>query len=283
MRIAIIGADGQLGSDLVRVFQEEDIVPLTERDIDITEGNRLKTVLSSVSAHLIINTAAFSNVPSCEREPEKAFRINAVGARNVAIAARETKSSLLYISTDYVFNGRKKKPYLEDDVPSPLNAYGISKLAGEYYVRYILDRYFIVRTSGLYGIHKCITKGANFVDKMLTYKDGAEVKVVTDGVLTPTYTLHLAKQIHELIRTDAYGIYHITNEGKCSWFEFAKEIFSFAALDVNLVPITSDEFPSEVLRPKYSVLENRNLRVLGINNMPHWKDSLRAYLSEKGY
>ncbi len=283
MRIAIIGADGQLGSDLVRVFREEDIVSLTERDIDITEGNRLKTVLSSVSAHLIINTAALSNVPLCEREPEKAFRINAVGARNVAIAARETKSSLLYISTDYVFNGRKKTPYLENDKPSPLNTYGISKLAGEYYVRYILDRYFIVRTSGLYGIHKCITKGANFVDKMLAYKDGAEVKVVADEVLTPTYTLHLAQQIHELIRTDVYGIYHITNEGKCSWFEFAKEIFSFVALDVNLIPISSDEFPSGVVRPKYSVLENRNLRALGINNMPHWRNSLRAYLSEKGY
>jgi dTDP-4-dehydrorhamnose reductase len=283
MRIAIIGADGQLGSDLVRTLQSEDLVSLTERDVDIVEGDKIKSLLSSISPHLIINTAAFSNVPLCEREPKKAFRINAVGARNVAIAAKEAKSLLLYISTDYVFDGRKGSPYLEDDIPGPLNTYGISKLAGEYYVRYILDRYLIVRTSGLYGIHRCITKGTNFVDKMLTYKDRAEVRVVTDEVLTPTYTLHLAQQIYELIKTDASGIYHITNKGECSWYEFAKDIFSLTCLDVNLIPITSDEFPSEVVRPKYSVLENRNLKAQGIDRMPHWRDSLKAYLLEKGY
>lgn len=283
MRIAIIGADGQLGSDLVRILQNEDIIPLTERDVDITEGDRLKSILSSISPDLIVNTAATSNVLLCEREPEKAFKINAVGARNVAIAAKNVRSSLLYISTDYIFDGRKNSPYLEDDIPGPLNTYGISKLTGEYYVRYILKRYFIVRTSGLYGIHRCITKGTNFVDKMLTYKKGAEVKVVTDEILTPTYALHLAQQIHELIKTDAYGIYHITNEGKCSWYEFAKDTFSFAGIDVNLIPITSDKLSSGVTRPKYSVLENRNLKAFGINNMPHWKDSLRSYLLEKGY
>ncbi|MDO9574993.1 MAG: dTDP-4-dehydrorhamnose reductase [bacterium] len=283
MRIAIIGADGQLGSDLVRVFQDENIISLTEKDIDILEKDKLKSVISPLSPHLIINTAALSNVPLCEKDPEKAFKINAIGARNVATTAKEIKSSLLYISTDYVFDGEKNKPYLEDDLPGPLNTYGLSKLAGEYYTRYITDKYFIIRTSGLYGIHKCITKGTNFVDKMLAYKNGDEVRMVTDEILTPTYTLHLAQQIYELVKTNTYGVYHITSEGECSWYEFAKNIFSFVGLDVKLVRITSNEFPSEVIRPKYSVLENRNLKALGISNMPHWRDSLKAYLTKKGY
>jgi len=283
MRIAIIGADGQLGSDLVRVFQDENIISLTEKDIDILEKDKLKSVISPLSPHLIINTAALSNVSLCEKDPEKAFKINAIGARNVATTAKEIKSSLLYISTDYVFDGEKNKPYLEDDLPGPLNTYGLSKLAGEYYTRYITDKYFIIRTSGLYGIHKCITKGTNFVDKMLAYKNGDEVRMVTDEILTPTYTLHLAQQIYELVKTNTYGVYHITSEGECSWYEFAKNIFSFVGLDVKLVRITSNEFPSEVIRPKYSVLENRNLKALGISNMPHWRDSLKAYLTKKGY
>ncbi len=283
MRITIIGADGQLGSDLVRVFQDENIISLTEKDIDITEKDKLKSVISPLSPQLIINTAALSNVSLCEKDPEKAFKINAIGARNVATTAKEIKSSLLYISTDYVFDGRKNKPYLEDDLPGPLNTYGLSKLAGEYYTRYITDKYFIIRTSGLYGIHKCITKGTNFVDKMLAHKNGDEVRMVTDEILTPTYTLHLAQQIYELVKTNTYGVYHITSEGECSWYEFAKNIFSFVGLDVKLVPITSNEFPSEVIRPKYSVLENRNLKALGISNMSRWRDSLRAYLAEKGY
>ncbi|MCK4255888.1 NAD(P)-dependent oxidoreductase, partial [candidate division WOR-3 bacterium] len=171
MRVVIIGAEGQLGSDLVRAFQGEDIVPLSENDVDIVNINKLKEIISSESPDLVINTAAFSNVPQCEREPEKALRVNAIGARNVAIVTGEIKSLHLYISTDYVFDGEKGKPYLEDDSTAPVNTYGLSKLAGEYYVRYILDRYFIVRTSGLYGIHRCISKGTNFVDKMLELRD----------------------------------------------------------------------------------------------------------------
>lgn len=283
MRVVIIGAEGQLGSDLVRAFQGEDIVPLSENDVDIVNINKLKEIISSESPDLVINTAAFSNVPQCEREPDRALRVNAIGARNVAIVTGEIKSLHLYISTDYVFDGEKGKPYLEDDSTAPVNTYGLSKLAGEYYVRYILDRYFIVRTSGLYGIHRCISKGTNFVDKMLELRDRDSIKIVTDEVLTPTYTLHLAKQIYKLVSTDSYGIYHVTNEGECSWYDFAKAIFKEMGFDVNLIPINSNKFQTNVKRPKYSVLENSKLKTLGLNNMPHWRDSLRAYLAEKGY
>ena len=281
MRVVIIGAEGQLGSDLVRAFQGEDIVPLSENDVDIVNINKLKEIISSESPDLVINTAAFSNVPQCEREPDRALRVNAIGARNVAIVTGEIKSLHLYISTDYVFDGEKGKPYLEDDSTAPVNTYGLSKLAGEYYVRYILDRYFIVRTSGLYGIHRCISKGTNFVDKMLELRDRDSIKIVTDEVLTPTYTLHLAKQIYKLVSTDSYGIYHVTNEGECSWYDFAKAIFKEMGFDVNLVPINSSKFQTNVKRPKYSVLENSKLKTLGLNNMPHWRDSLRAYLAER--
>ncbi len=283
MRVVIIGAEGQLGSDLVRAFQGEDILPLSENDVDIVNINKLKEIISSASPDLVINTAAFSNVPQCEREPEKALRVNTIGARNVAIVTGEIKSLHIYISTDYVFDGEKGKPYLEDDSTAPVNTYGLSKLAGEYYVRYILDRYFIVRTSGLYGIHRCISKGTNFVDKMLELRNKDSINIVTDEVLTPTYTLHLAKQIYELVSTDSYGIYHVTNEGECSWYDFAKAIFIEMGFDVNLVPINSSKFQTNVKRPKYSVLENSKLKTLGLNNMPHWRDSLRAYLAEKGY
>ncbi len=238
--------------------------------------------MSPVSPDLIINTAALANVPQCEKEPDKALLINSLGARNTALVASELDSILLYISTDYVFDGKKRRPYVEDDHTAPINTYGISKLAGEYYVRYLLDRYFIIRTSGLYGIHRCISKGINFVDKMLGFNDGDSVRVVSDEVLTPTYTLHLAQQIHKLVNSGDFGIYHVTNEGDCTWFEFSKAIFSQVGRDVNVIPISSADLQTEVRRPQYSVLENRNLKRLGINQMPNWRKSLKAYLIEKG-
>lgn len=282
MKIMIIGANGQLGSDLVKVFENEQIIPLTHQHIEITDITSIKRNFEIHTPDLVINTAAYHKVPDCEKNPEKAFQVNAIGAMNLANICKENNTCLVHISTDYVFNGRKKSPYIETDLPNPLNTYGISKVAGEYFIQYILDKYFIVRTSGLYGLNPCRAKGRNFIDLMLKLaKERDEIKVVNDEVLTPTYTLDLANQIKELIKTDYYGLYHVTSNGQCSWYTFAKEIFAILKTNVKIIPVTSKEFPSSVKRPLYSVLENRALRKLGIDKMRFWKESLKDYLKER--
>ena len=282
MKIIVIGANGQLGSDLVSVLKGGEIIPLTHSDVEISELKSVSNMFEKYKPQIVINTAAFHNVPECEKNELKAFMVNGLGAKYLAQNCVAHDCVLLHISTDYVFDGRKDSPYLEDDTPNPLNAYGISKLAGEHFIRSIMETYFIVRTCGLYGIHKCRAKGGNFVDTMLKLsKEKEEIKVVGDEYLTPTYTLDLANQITELIKTDSYGLYHITNEGFCSWYEFAKAIFDILDMKVNLKEIGHKEFYSVVKRPPYSVLENGRLRSLGINKMRHWKDALQSYLLER--
>ncbi|GAH76590.1 unnamed protein product, partial [marine sediment metagenome] len=201
--------------------------------------------------------------------------VNAIGAKNLANACREKDAVLVYISTDYVFDGEKKTSYLESDPPGPLNTYGISKLAGEYYIRYIWPKHFIIRTSGLYGSAKCRAKGGNFVNLMLRLvQEQDEVQVVDDEVLTPTYTKDLALQIRGLIQTDCFGLYHITNNGACSWYRFAQKIFELSHLKVNLKKTTVDKFGTEVKRPRYSVLRNYALEKIGLDNMRRWDKAL---------
>lgn len=282
MKIVVLGAKGQLGSDLVGVLTGADIIPLDYEDVDISDSNSVSRIFEEHRPQMVINTAAFTNVVECERDDVKAFMVNGLGPKFIAQNCLKYNATLLHISTDYVFDGKKNSPYLEDDQPNPLNVYGISKLIAEYYIKSIMKRFFIVRTSGLYGLHKCVGKSGNFVDTMLRLsKEQKEIKVVSDEILTPTYTLDLANQINELIKTDSHGIFHITNEGSCSWYEFAKEIFEFLDIKVNLKEIKQSEFTSEVKRPRYSVLENNELKSLGINRMKHWKDALHSYLLER--
>lgn len=231
---------------------------------------------------MIINTAALHDLPSCEENYNLAFDVNARGVYNIACAAKKNDASIIHISTDYVFNGEKTTPYIESDLPNPLNTYGITKLAGEYYLNSILNRYYIIRTSGLYGLNECRAKGGNFVKKMISRaKKDPNLNVVGNEILTPTFTQDLAEQILLIIdKKPEYGTYHITNEGECSWFEFTQEIFVHVKIPVKLNEVTSDFFPSLIKRPNYSVLKNFNLKSQNLNKMRNWKESLKSYLSQ---
>jgi len=286
MKLAVIGADGQLGSDIVELFRAEcfEVVPLTIDKLDIADNGQVQRVLAEVGADVIINTAAMHQVEKCEADPLKAFAVNALGARNIAQAANAGSSHLIHISTDYVFSGDKTDPYLESDCPLPLNAYANSKLAGEFFVRSLAKKHYVLRVSGLYGKNPCLEKGGlNFVDLMLKLaRERSEVRVVDDEVLTPTATKEVARQILIMLKGKAEdGLYHATAEGSCSWFEFAREIFSLSHSTVTLNKAEPGEFPVKVPRPSYSVLENHNLKKQNLNGMVFWKDALAEYMLEK--
>jgi dTDP-4-dehydrorhamnose reductase len=285
MRIAVIGANGQFGSDLFAAFSEngDAVSALTHSEIEIADKNSVSHALSDVQPEVIVNTAAMHHVENCEREPEKAFAANALGPKNLAVVARELGAVLMHVSTDYVFDGGKGSPYVEDDNPRPLNAYGITKLAGEYFVRSITDKHFVFRTSGLYGKAPCRAKGGlNFIELMLKLaKERREVRVVDDEMVTPTSTAELAQQMVQLSRSNRYGLYHATAEGSCSWYEFAQEIFALTDTPVRLKAAAPGEFPAKVARPKYSVLENRALKARGLNVFKPWQHALREYLGPR--
>jgi dTDP-4-dehydrorhamnose reductase len=285
MKIAVIGANGQLGSDLLTAFSAagDDVRALTHADIEIADSSSIARVLDEIQPQVIVNTAAMHHVEKCELEPEKAFRVNGIGARNLAAEARKMGAVLMHVSTDYVFDGAKAAPYVEDDPPHPLNAYGITKVAGEHFVRATTAKYFVIRTSGLYGTTLCRAKGGlNFVEVMLKLaRERGEVKVVDSEFVTPTSTEELARQIVRLSRSDSYGLYHATAEGSCSWYEFAREIFQRTNTPVRLLAAGPNEFPAKVPRPKYSVLENRALKNHGLNIFKPWQEGLRAYLERR--
>ena len=280
MKVVVIGANGQLGTEIVKVFAGDTVIPLTQGDIEISEIDSVERAFANIQPDVVINTAAFVNVELCEKEREQAYLVNEIGALNLARVFERRKIPLLHISTDYVFDGAKRRPYEETDVPNPLNVYGASKLAGERAIQATCSRYYIVRSSGLYGHAKCIGKGANFIEKILARsKEQSELRVVNDEVLTPTYTVDLAMQIRSLVVTGEYGLYHATNNGSCSWFEFAQEVLRLAGSSTPVVPVSSKEYPSDVLRPAYSVLSNSRLAALDLDQMPVWQESLKAYFA----
>jgi dTDP-4-dehydrorhamnose reductase len=284
MVAAVIGANGQLGADLMRACAARGLtaVGLTHADIELTDASSIDAALDRTGAALVINTAAMHNVDACEREPDKAFAVNAIGARHLALAAARRGATLVHVSTDYVFDGAQRRPYVETDLARPLNAYGVSKLAGEHFVGSLAPKHFVVRSSGLYGAHPSRAKagGLNFVRSMLKLgRERGRVRVVTDEVVTPTYTVDLAEQILDLAETDAYGTYHATSAGQCSWNEFAREIFRCMASAALVEDATAADFPRPVARPFYSVLDNAGLRRLGIDRMADWRDALGRYLA----
>lgn len=289
MKIALIGADGQLGSDLVKIIDPEELIPLTEDDLDIVNRDLTLKVIKKYSPDVIINTAAYNDVDGCEDNELRAFEVNALGAKNVALACKACGVTMVHFSTDYVFDGEKKEPYIESDLPNPLSTYGLSKRAGEYYVQTILpsNQYLLIRTSGLFGTAGCKGKRRkNFVETMLNLSEDKkeEIRVINDQILSPTYTVDLAKKVKELIfanRSEKCGLYHITNNGQCSWFEFARKIFELAKLKVSLKPITTEEFRARARRPKYSVLKNHRLQEQGHNDLRPWPEALKAYFEER--
>ncbi len=286
MKIAVIGADGQLGSDIVAACRADgrEVVPLTISQMDIADSGQVQRTLAEIGADVLVNTAAMHQVEKCEADPLKAFAVNALGVRHLALAVQAARARLIHISTDYVFSGAKMEPYLESDCPLPLNAYGNSKLAGELFVRTLAEKHYVIRVSGLYGKNPCLEKGGlNFVDLMLKLsRERSEIRVVDDEVLTPTATVDVARQIlHMLDRQAADGLYHATAEGSCSWYGFAREIFRLSKSPVTLNKAAPGEFPAKVPRPRYSVLENASLKKQKLNVMPPWQDALRKYLKEK--
>ena len=287
MKILIIGASGQLGNDLLRQLSSEDIVALSHLDIEITDITSVKQALEKHHPDSIINTAAFHRVDDCEVEPDKAFSVNALGVRNVAVATQQIQATLMHISTDYIFGGEaepRNTPYTEFDTPIPPNIYGESKLAGEKFVRDFCQKYFIIRTSGLFGVAGSSGKGGNFVETMLRLaKERDELRVVNDQVFSPTYTKDLARKIAQLITTEYYGTFHITNRDTCSWYEFTREILRLASLQTPVIPITSEQYPQKARRPHFSVLDNYQLRLLGMDDMRSWQEALLDYMKEKGH
>jgi len=280
MKLAIIGANGQLGTDLQEVFSaEHDVIGLNHSDIEITDVNSVKRVLTSAKPEIIVNTAAYNLVPEAEKFPEKAFQINGTGVLNLARVCQDLGIRLIHYSTDYVFDGKKQKPYTEDDCPNPLNVYANTKLAGEYFALNYSDNSMVIRVSGIYGKVPSRGKGGNFITTMIKLaKEKPEVRVVNDEILTPTPTYCIAKNTAALIKTGASGLYHMSCEGECSWYEFAKTIWESLQLETPLYSASVKDFPLVVKRPFYSVLENKSLNKLGMNQMPHWKEALKEFL-----
>jgi dTDP-4-dehydrorhamnose reductase len=300
-RILITGAEGQLGLELAEMLAGEyDVVAVDKKDFDVSEFKAVNNFLTSSRPNAIIHSAAFTNVDKCEKEKEKAFKINALGTRNLSIAAKKVDAKFFYISTDYVFDGEKDGKYYEYESPNPRTIYGMSKLLGENFVKEQLNKFFIFRIGWLYG-----KNGKNFISKMLDLaKKRKEIRVVGDQFGSPTWTFNVIEQIKKLMPTDFYGTYHCTSQGSCSWFEFALEIFKeigYEAEDENknyltlnlksksLIPevrktlklkkVTSSKFKTLARRPRSSVLENYMLKIQSLDIMPHWKEALSSFMN----
>lgn len=280
-RVVVLGAPGQLGSDCVDAFAADDVVGLGHDDLDIADAAAVRATLERLRPDVVVNTAAFHNVPRCETTPEAAFAVNATAAWHLARTCTALGARLVHVSTDYVFDGAKRAPYVETDAPAPLNVYGISKLAGEHAVL-AGGAHQVVRSSGLYGLRPCRAKGGNFVDTMFRVAaEKPEVRVVDDEVLTPTFTADLAAQIRVLALEGPPGLYHATAAGACSWYEFARAIFELGGLRTPLLPSTTDHTASGVRRPSYSVLDNAALARLGLDRMRPWRDALADYMQRR--
>ncbi len=280
MRIALIGANGQLGTDL-RPCLSGEVTGLDRPTLDVRREDNVAAILAEVHPDVVINCAGLTHVDACEDQVEAALAVNAGGALAVARQAERQGAAVVYISTDYVYGseGQRAAPYAEHDPPGPVNVYGVSKLAGEYLSRAYNRRCFIVRTCGLYGHAGQLGTGANFVESMLRLaRAGQPVRVVDDQRVTPTSTSELAGKLAQLVRTDAFGLYHIAAPDSCTWFEFAQEIFRYAKLSVDLRPINSTELGRRAPRPAMSALRSVNLEAAGLTPCPAWRDMLHAYL-----
>jgi dTDP-4-dehydrorhamnose reductase len=275
MKILITGSNGMLGHDLREVLKDNhDLVLTTSKTLDITDKKQVMDFIGDSKPDIVINSAAYTDVDGCEENRDLAYAVNGEGVRNLALACREVDCALLHISTDYVFDGTARDPIAEDGEIGPISVYGKSKLEGEKAILEILDKYFIVRTAWLYGIN-----GKNFPKTMLELAENhSEITVVYDEVGTPTYTPDLAYGISQLIETDKYGIYHLTNSGYCSWCEFSRLIFEIAEKDVKVIPVTASEFARPAPRPSYSVLENKNWIDNGFKPLRDYKEAIREYI-----
>lgn len=278
MRILITGHKGQLGRALMTTFADHDLLGIDLPEHDITDLDSIRELVHSFVPEVVIHTAAYTDVDGCARDPDLAYRVNALGTRNLALACQQIDAVMLTVSTNEVFDGQKGAPYLEWDPPNPINPYGRSKLAAEWFTQTLLTRFYIVRTAWLYA-----PGGNNFPAKIIrAAKQHGQLRVVCDEISSPTYAPDLAQAIAQLIRTDAYGIYHFTNEGICSRYEFARRILDLAGLDqIPITPITSDQWPRPSTPPLHCVIRNYAGAELGITLRP-WEEALKEYIDHHG-
>lgn len=284
MKILLIGATGQLGGDILRNNKGHDIVAPDRSTLDLAKAAQMADYVRGLRPDMIINCAAFHNVPLCEQEPEQAFRINCAAVRDLAAVCREIAAWLVTFSSDYVFDGEKRTPYLENDHPAPLQIYGITRLAGEHAALATApDRAVVIRTCGLYGRSGARSKGGNFVDgRVADARSGKRIEMASEQVLAPTSTDDLSRAVLSLIAHPrlAAGIYHLVNEGQCSWYEFTRAIVDILGARVEVVPVDRGGRSGDMRRPVYSVLANTRARALGIT-LRAWRDALADYLHVK--
>jgi len=276
--ILVTGASGQLGQELVRLNEDRiHLIGCGRQQLDVTNLAQCREVVSDIQPSAIIHAGAYTAVDKAETDVDEAYRVNAIGTRNLALASREQGSKLCYISTDYVFDGTSARPYNEYDNTNPQSVYGKSKRAGETMVQSLSSHYFIVRTSWVYGQY-----GNNFVKTMLklaTERDS--VSVVQDQTGSPTYTLDLARFLIDLLKTEAYGIYHESNAGTCTWYEFAQAIFEEIGSPIRVEPCSTSQFPRPAPRPAYSVMDHSAIRQNGLQDLRHWRVALTDFLKDR--
>ena len=279
-KIIVTGCNGQLGRAVNRLYQGREDLSFVNTDVgelDITKIDSVMELAREVKPYAIINCAAHTNVDKCETDYDNAFKINAIGARNLAIASRETGAKLVHISTDYVFDGKEREiPYVETDAVDPQSAYGSTKLAGENFVKDFADRYFILRTAWLYG------DGKNFARTMLRLSETHDkITVVNDQVGSPTSASELAKAIDAVLFTENYGLFHATCEGSCCWADFAREVLRLAGKTTQIVDVTTEEYGAAAPRPAYSILENRMFKLTTDFMFADWHDAIEEYMKEE--
>jgi dTDP-4-dehydrorhamnose reductase len=280
-RILLFGGGGQLGTEIRRLWRSEVVSP-SHAEVDITDAGAVETAIEASSPGAVVNCAAFHHVERCEQEPQNAFAANALAVNAMAEACAQRGIRFVTFSTDYVFDGTLGRPYTEADPPRPLNAYGVSKLAGELLVRRLQSDAYVIRTCGVYGTRTSTTKGYTFIDKIIAQaRAGEPVRVVRDQVVSPTYAAHLAQGVAQLLEANAYpGLYHAVNEGAVSWYDYAAEALRVAGIDHPIEPAWAKDWQTRVRRPAFSALENAELHSLGIH-MPDWREGVGAYLRDR--
>lgn len=282
MRILITGANGQLAQDIRRCAPGHQFTAVAREQLDIRDATRVRSLLQELRPECVINTAAFHLVDACEDQVADALDVNVAAVCGLARAAEAIKAVLVHFSTDYVFDGAKQEPYVESDIARPLSVYGTSKLAGEYVVQAYCERHYVVRTCGLFGQAGSKSKNGNFVETMLrAAAENRPLRVVDDQVVTPTGTRDLARAVALLIAGAPYGLYHLTNTGQCSWYEFAHEIFRRSGQTPELRPVSTAEMGRKARRPAYSVLDNHNFRAAGFADLRSWQEALQEYLIQR--
>jgi dTDP-4-dehydrorhamnose reductase len=284
MKVLLIGKTGQLGGDLIHNNPGHVIHAPSREELDIGNREQVEALIANYCPDIVINTAAFHNVPLCETDPVSAFQFNCVAVRDLAAACRKAGSRFVTFSTDYVFGGGKRTPYLENDSPQPLQMYGITRVAGEFSAFAAApDHVIVIRTCGLYGSSGAQSKGGNFVDKRI--QDAAtcaSLEMGCDQIVSPTSTDDLSRSVWQLLEHPHHkpGIYHLVNEGECSWYEFTKAIYEITGLDVSVTPVDRGGMNGDMRRPLYSALANTKARKLGII-LPTWRAGLNQYLYKK--